>query len=324
MSIFHPASIDDRLVAQKRGPDALHVGFSKCASTFLQNFFFSHPDIFLVNQSHFFAPFYFSTFDSGPDSYFDLYDDAGDHQLKLESDEHILLPLFHPVLRAAATTLESIEEIALRIKNVRPDAKIILVVRNQISLMVSRYSEYILGGGRYDFEMFVDEFLSCSLDQENYYANYYTMIFETFTRQFSTEDVLVLLQEDLSRTEQQTIARLCDFLKIREHQPVKRGPIASRVGLSRLGLKVTRIFNTILVVEQEMSSKRAKARIPYLLYKILLRLIRITDYYLPIAIKGDKNSIVTFEIERRIRKEFEADNAALAKLLDRDLSKLGY
>ena len=144
------------------------------------------------------------------------------------------------------------------------------------------------------------------------------------SRRFSSEHVLILLQEDLSRSENQTIEKLCNFLDIREHQPAKRGLIASRVGLSHLGLKITRVFNKLLVIEQEMSSKRARARIPYLLYKVLLRIIRIADYYLPIGIKGDKNSILTQAIERRIRKEFENDNAALAKLLDRDLSKLGY
>ena len=263
-------------------------------------------------------------FDSGPESYFEQYGDARDDQLKLESDEHIVLPLFHPVLSTAATTLKSVEKVALRIKDISPDAKIVMVVRSQVSLIVSRYSEYILGGGQCEFDQFVDEFLSCSLNQENYYQNHYAKIFEIFARHFSTEHVLILLQEDLSRSENQTIEKLCNFLGICEHQPAKRGFIASRVGLSRLGLKITRIFNKLLVIEQEMSSKRARARIPYLLYKILLRTIRIADYYLPIGIKGDKNSILTLAIERRIRNEFENDNAALAKLLDRDLSKLGY
>ncbi len=306
------------------GPDALHIGFSKCASTFLQNFFSSHPDIFLVNQSHFFAPFAFSTFDAGRDSYLQLYEDARDDQLKLESDEHIVLPLFHPVLSAAATTLESVEEVALRIKQINPDARIVIVIRSQVKLIVSRYSEYILGGGQFEFDHFVDEFLSCSLDKENYYQNYYAKILEIFERQFSPRNVLILLQEDLSRNENQTIEKLCSFLRIRKHQPTKSGFIARRVGLSRLGLKVTRTFNRFLVIEQEMSSKRARSRIPYLLYKVLLRTIRIADYYLPDRIKGDKNSILTPATERRIRMEFENDNAELAKLLDRDLSKLGY
>jgi hypothetical protein len=87
-------------------PDALHVGFSKCASTFLQNFFQGHPGIFLVNQSHFFAPFETGNYDRGEKGYLDLFSDAQPDQVKLESDEHICLPLFHPVLAAAATTLE--------------------------------------------------------------------------------------------------------------------------------------------------------------------------------------------------------------------------
>ncbi len=88
---------------------------------------------------------------------------------KIVSDEHIVPPLFHPVLRAAATTLESIAEVSRRIRYVQPHAKIIFIVRNQIDLIVSRYSEYILGGRKGDFSFFVTEFLNCSVDDVNYY-----------------------------------------------------------------------------------------------------------------------------------------------------------
>jgi hypothetical protein len=53
-------------------------------------------------------------------------------------------------------------------------------------------------------------------------------------------------------------------------------------------------------------------------------MIRISDYYLPKSIKGDRRNIVTPIIEHRIREEFADDNVELGKLLGRDLSEIGY
>jgi hypothetical protein len=305
-------------------PDALHVGFSKCASTFLQTFFDGHPEIFLVNQSHFFAPFEYSHYESGKDDYCELFDDAGPGQIKLESDEHIVLPLFHPVLAAAATTLDSVLEVSGKIKGIQPSAKIILVIRNQVDLIVSRYSEYILGGGKGDFEFFVSEFLSCSKDQVNYYQNYYARIIEIFNDDFGKENVLVLLQEELSTDEARVIQRLCQFLSIKEMQPKHHGLRAKRVGLSKLGIKIVRTMNRAIVTRQEMSHQKAQARIPYLVYKILQRSIRTMDYYLPKKMKGNKNDILTAVLKARIQDQFKEDNARLAMIFGRDLSSLGY
>src|SRR5690606_20513941 len=101
-------------------PDAFHVGFSKCASTFLQTWFDEHPGIFLVNQSHYLAPFGFSAYPEDKEGYLSLFDGAHQDQVRLESDEHILLPLFHPVLGAAATTIDSVREVSTRIRSLRP------------------------------------------------------------------------------------------------------------------------------------------------------------------------------------------------------------
>lgn len=305
-------------------PDALHVGFSKCASTFLQAFFESHPKIFLVNQSHFFAPFEYSRFPDGSNEYRRRFEGAAADQVKLESDEHILLPLFHPVLSAAATTLESVTEASARMKSIAREAKIIMVIRNQLDLITSRYSEYILGGGTGSFGFFVDEFLCCGTDGVNYYQNYYSRIIDILQADFGPGNVLVLLQEELSRDEPSFIAKLCGFLGVPVRQPERHTLAARRVGLSELGVRVVRNFNRVLVTRQEMSTRKAEVRIPYLAYKLMQRSLRIADYYLPKSIKGDRNSIVTGEVRDRIRSEFREDNARLAEKLRLDLSSLGY
>lgn len=305
-------------------PDAVHIGFSKCASTFLQAFFEEHPAVFLVNQSHYFAPFAYSSFPRGEEDYFRLFEGAQAEQVKLESDEHILLPLFHPVLEAAATTLDSVAEVSARIKSILPDAKIIIVIRNQSGLIVSRYSEYILGGGRCDFEEFLSEFLRCSIDGVNYFQNYYSKIIRIFHADFSADNVLVLLQEELGRDEQSTIEQLSKFLEIDARRPSQRGMVSRRVGLSILGIRVVRVFNKLVVTRPKRSFNEAQVRIPFLLYKVIQRALRILDFYLPKKLKGDKNAVLTEAAAAQIRREFSEDNARLAELLSKDMSELGY
>ena len=305
-------------------PDAFHIGFSKCASTFLQAFFEEHAGVFLLNQSHDLAPFEFTGFPEGKQRYLELFGGAQSGQVRLESDEHIVLPLFHPVLGAAATTLESVAEVSLRMKSINPAAKIIVVVRNQAGLLVSRYSEYVLCGGKSSFDEFVSEFLCCSKDGVNYYQNHYAKILEILENDFSPDNVLMLLQEQLSRNEAETIERLSQFLAIEPIRPSKRGMASRRVGLSSLGIKVVRGMNRILVKQQKQSFNEARVRVPFLLYKVIQRGLRIIDFYLPKAIKGDKNAILTKEIRARIRSEFQGDNDKLGERLGTDLSEFGY
>ena len=225
----------------------------------------------------------------------------------------------------AATTMDSVREVIDRIDSVSPDAKIVMVIRNHASLIVSRYSEYILGGGKKTFAEFVAEFLHCSADGRNYYENYYDAILELLEARFTAGRVLLLLQEDLARDEPAFMQRLCEFLDVEPFRARRRGMFSRRVGLSRLGLTVVRRFNRMFVTQQEMSSKRAQTRIiPYLPYKVILRLMRIADYYLPSVIKGDKNQVLTADIDHELRTHFAADNAALGRRLGRDLQTLGY
>jgi hypothetical protein len=110
-------------------------------------------------------------------------------------------------------------------------------------MLVSRYSEFVICGGTKTFDEFVSEFLNCSVDGENYFQNYYAQILQVFENDFSTHNVLLLLQENLRGNEEATIRQLSEFLGIEERRPYSRGVISRRVGLSKLGIKVVRALN---------------------------------------------------------------------------------
>ncbi len=187
--------------------------------------------------------------------------------------------------------------------------------------MSSVKTAYIL---KCEFDEFVGEFLQCSKDGVNYYQNYYSKIIQIFQADFSADKVLVLLQEELARDERSTIERLSNFLDINVRRPSQRGMVSRRVGLFSLGTRVMRAINKVVVTRQKRSFNEAQVRIPFLLYKIVQRVLRVVDFYSPKTLKGDKNAILTEAAEARIRNEFSEDNASLAKLLSKDLSSLRY
>ena len=134
----------------------------------------------------------------------------------------------------------------------------------------------------------------------------------------------MLLQEELARDEETTIESLSNFLDVDVRRPTRRGMISRRTGLSVLGMDVMRTINKLLVREQKQSFNEAQVRIPLVLYKVIQRGIRIFYYYLPKALKGDKNAILTEATRARFREEFDEDNARLGSMLNKDLTKFGY
>ncbi|MBK7379708.1 MAG: sulfotransferase domain-containing protein [Ignavibacteriales bacterium] len=304
-------------------PDAIHIGFSKCGSTFLQAFFRQHPEIYLTHKLHFFSPFPFSNYDKGIEYYSSFFPNSAG-KVKIDSDEHIILPIYHPKLGSAATTKESVIEVCNKINETVPSIKIILVIRNHKSLLLSRYSEYLLGGGKSKFKVFVDENLSCSLDHKNYFQNYYADIITTLYQFFGKSNVLVLLQEELQKNGDKTIESLCSFLNIKIYYPAVKKIREKRIGLSLKGMKLMRLLNIMLVIKPELFITKTRTRSPYWIYKSALRLVRLFDYYLPNSMKGKRNKLLTPDLVNQINTTFEKDNKELASLLGKNINQLGY
>jgi hypothetical protein len=182
----------------------------------------------------------------------------------------------------------------------------------------------LLAGGKLGFSRFVQEFLSCSLDGNNYFQNYYSKILGILQEQFEPENVLLILQEDFRREEAETIKHICEFLNISDIDATVDTPRSRRAALSLTGMRMFRRLNKILVVRPAKSYRKAKVHGPYTIYKTLQIALRVFDYLLPDQLKGDKAALLEPDVVKLIRKTFAEDNALLAEMLGRDLSQLGY
>ncbi len=302
-------------------PQVLHIGFSKCASTYLRALFRAHPGIHLVFKSGFFTPFL------AEDMTFEEYQKLfrQDHDiLNVESDEHLILPGIHPVLGVRATSLGEFALVADRIRSFLPDVRIVMVIRNQPSLIVSRYSEFLIAGGSLSFEEFADELLGKGAGQNLWYQNYYRQLIGILEDRFPRANLLILLQEAMRGDTRRTAADISRFLGLRDDLQLQEGLRSERRSLSLAGMTLLAWMNKLTVTRPSFGGAPPTTRIPLSMFQNLVRAVRALDYYVLAHISPSSSKVLTADRAREILDYFRKDNLALQDYFGLDLAPLGY
>jgi hypothetical protein len=316
--VAEQAASDDHLV---RNPQVLHVGFSKCASTYLRSLFRSHPDVHLVFKSGYFTPFL------ATDMTFAEYQRHFRTEpgvVNVESDEHLTLPGVHPSLGIRATNLEEFAAVAERVGKELPRVRILMVIRNQASLMVSRYSEYLITGGSLGFDKFADELLGPGSGNNQWFQNYYRRVIGILEDRFPPEQLLVLLQESMRDDVGATSDRIAGFMGLRRGFEARDGLRSERRSLSLAGMRILAALNGRMVSVSSIGSQPPTTRVPQFVFRNVVRAVRALDYYLISRLSPKASAIMSHECRRRILQHFRDDNLALQEHLKLDLAKLGY
>ena len=298
----------------------LHIGFSKCASSWLQSVFKSLNDsFFYIEKSHFFSPLYINKYKK----YSDYFVNAKENQICIESDEHIILPDYCNELNTHGTKLESVDKVFKKIKNEISETKIILVIRNHKSLIVSRYSQYIVSGGNYKFDRFFNIINGKEISMD-YFQNYYGKIIQSLYNIFKKENVHIILQEELFTNKEIEFSKLMDFIGS-QTRVYSMNIFNQRKGLSIFGLMVLRWINSFIVIEKESIKNPIKTLIPRFIYSyFLVRLIRLIDFYFFRLRKFNAINLINSSHNKYLSKKFKEDNYLLSKILNKPLDNLGY
>jgi hypothetical protein len=304
-----------------RHPQVLHIGFSKSASTYLRALFRAHPQIHLVFKSGFFTPFL------APDMTFAEYqshfrDVPG--VINVESDEHLTLPGVHPTLGVRATNLAEFTGVADRIRECLPGVKIIMVIRNQASLLVSRYSEYLITGGSLGFEDFADELLGAAAGDNLWYQNYYRQMIAILEERFARSQLLVLMQEAMRENTAETVSRILRFVGLDDQGPLRDGLRSERRSLSLGGMRLLAGLNRHMVRRASIGGAPPDTRVPLALFRNVVRGVRALDYYALGRVSPNASAVMSAARSRRVLAQFREDNLALQEYFGRDLSRLGY
>lgn len=197
----------------KAASHLIHVGFPKCASTFLQRWFESHPDIHYREGAI-----------GGFESTFGIADlaRANGPRLLVTSTERFVVPL--PMPSGDQTIDKSIQSHAPDaqarlcdlLAALSPGASILIVVRGYAELFKSLYSEYLKLGGREGFGKFAATMNLC--DPEATYFHFDRVI-EMYERSAGPDRVLVLPYELLRDDPEGFLQRIEDRFRLDRHRP---------------------------------------------------------------------------------------------------------
>lgn len=264
--IYHTDSIDGSLESDslaslmldlKKRRDAhlqiyIHTGMPKTATTFLQRRVFPNiPGVHFVAWDTYFFAHQFQRIKYGcPFSFieeiregFNRYLDSFDEDKVLISDEIITGPGFRA---------KGVGSAAIVLGEVFPQARILLVLREQLSQLRSFYLQQLRAGMnrsavnfvRYDKK--IKDFIDFDLDIDNNHIDMkyfeYKALIQLLRSRFSS--VHVLLFEQLKYTPQLFAAGLSDWLQ----EPLNldgESRTRENVGLGMLGVAIFKLFNWI-------------------------------------------------------------------------------
>jgi len=189
----------------------IHIGYPKTASTWFQNNVFNNINTYSYvkreDVENLFIKPYGNNFNVSKTKKF--LDDNYNKNLII-SDERLLGGMYSGGYNGFATTI-----IVNRLKQVFPDAKIIIIIRNQVDAIASAYYHYIMYGGTYNVNNFlfpkhyyiVQKLGMFSFEFYNYY-NLISMYKDMFT------EVNVYLYEDFKADNKSFVKKLIDENKL--------------------------------------------------------------------------------------------------------------
>jgi len=195
----------------------IHIGYHKCASTYLQNNFFSKIEnfyyIFLSGYKREYLN-YVQSMKFEPNKLYKYLNSLIADKLTNENVKDVKLIISHEELSGHPEGKKSIDyKIILRnLKKAFPNAKIIIVIRNQIDYLSSIYSFRVTSKGQEyrSLRKFLYELGKEGLFEK---MNYYNLI-KDYVDNFGKENVLVIPLEILRNSPEQFIRKLCSFMRI--------------------------------------------------------------------------------------------------------------
>ena len=286
----------------------IHAGYSKCMSTWLQLLFQKHKEISYIHKSNFFQ-LYESNYCKGVRWYDNLFSNSYHHKVHLESDEHLMLPGINENIWINTNRLEDVEKVFRRIVKVNQKPKIVIVIRNQIDMILSRYFQFIKSGGRLDFGLFVDKTISNNNYKTNMFYKYFQVL-SVVEKHVGKEQIFLLNLDDYRSKQIETLNNLSDFIGVNllEHELPSR---EVNVSLSARGIKLNLLINKLLIIRKKTHTCKARARVPSLMWKIPVKLLEVIDKTL---IKNkNKYSLFNPQNISEIKEIFWEDNMLLKK-----------
>lgn len=238
-------------------PNVIFIGLPHSGSTFLRSYFEHHPEIAWARtaehfmRSNFDASAYKSQAAPAKSKVFiDVYELLAINFLFPENRLDLEKPRFSLQMDLSSQELPPVELIPSRIKTTLPSARIVFVLRNQITWLRSHYM-YHIQSLPVNARKFRD-YLNCLDGKRIAAAGHYHLTIQAYQEIFGKDNVHVLLLEQIRTQLDPTLQALCGFLGVnyvdfpRESQERHTGKsllsghairTLSRLGISERGIR---------------------------------------------------------------------------------------
>ena len=283
-----------------------HVGYQRTGSTYLQQVVFPAYSDFIHHRGtgHFFIEV--DQFDRGPEHYLATNTAPVAAPVIIESQNGM-----------CGDTLDDRPEVASRIKAIRPDAKILIGIRSQFTILPSFYFLHVKGGARCGYGEYVETIIARRK------FDFHRLV-RTYTELFGADSVLVMLHEDLHRDRLAYVERFCDFVEIPANA---RHAVRNEIRKARSSDLAIRIMRTTNRVMGESAPGQSSGAAPRGRRQRLRR--RLNGYAGALAGLAPKGlqaaaRIDTVPEEPAIEAAYGESNRALFRLIGKDIDDYPY
>ncbi len=301
-------------------PNIVYVGYMRSGSTYLRSYFTQHPSIHWTRRAWFFQlesddeirkQRYLKFFENEQSAscFIDMYESLSLGYVLKETPQKDYSTSINPEWSAhwavklngrmdGTVISPDHAELARRIKHALPDARILIVLRNQFDWFRSMYLHYLphFPAGR----CFFVDFLSTLEGKAAAYAAAYDRLLESYAACFGKENIHVMILEEIASDEENVLHGLCRFLEV-PFFPMDLSEADQNKALS----------TSYSLVPEEQSALRG-----------LLRKLGLTFRKLSSIRK--RPPILSEADEAFIRSFYAVSNYRTSVWLDRDLACWGY
>lgn len=286
-------------------PNFFIVGAGKCGTTSLYKYLRQHPEVFMPDRKelHFFSTDLKRRNRITEQDYFGLFQYAGTSKCIGEASADYIYS------RAACS----------RIKELLPDSKIIIALRNPVDKVYSTHA-YALWRGREEFDDFEEALAKDYQYRERKrprrrkyidgarYAKYVRMYLELFGR----DQVHIVLFEDMVSDPERVFKELCHFLEIRTDVGVSFGRhnARRRARFKRLSLLLVPSSSAIQLGKRLLGRRHGLGNV--------VRSLRRWN------MRHEEGPELGVELRKRLEAEFAKDVAELSDLLGRDMAEYWF
>lgn len=211
-----------------------------------------------------------------------------------------------------------------RLREVFGAAKILMVIRNQVEIIESFYKQYLRWGGIVTFDAFLQAGWRSHIDFRLEHVNYLNLV-KYYHKLFGSENVRVMMFENLAANPQRFADDVCDFIGADKLTLPQAKKERENEGFSPNVCYYRRLTNYLTVSHFNPSGfveplKQGRSKLPAWLHPegMAARLAGLEEWL------GRQRELISSSRKQEMGDHFRPSNRELQQLIGEDLEAAGY